>query len=176
MLILQARRVLDAGCGKGRYAALIKQYHPHIEVHAVDVSKEMLRHVPPNIHIQCASIQDLPYPNASFDLVFCIEALEHVPNPKAAIDEMARVLAPGGRLVIIDKNIAHQGTLQIETWERWFDVNELTTLLHQAHLTTRTEFISYDGKPADGLFVTWIGTKPVIVTKSSHAFSEISSV
>lgn len=155
-----ARRVLDAGCGKGRYAALIKQTAPQAEIHAVDVSDEMLKHVAPGIYTQRASIQDLPYPDASFDLVYCVETLEHAPNPHAALKEMVRVLAPGGRLVIIDKNLAQQGALQIEAWERWFDIDTLTKQLQQERLDARAELIGYDGRPADGLFVAWVGVKP----------------
>lgn len=154
-----ARRVLDAGCGKGRYANLIKQLYPHIEMHAVDVSDEMLRHVSQNIDTKKASIQSLPYPNGVFDCVYCVETLEHVPNPEAAINEMVRVLAPGGRLVIIDKNLEKQGALKIETWERWFGINALSALLKKCHLETQANFVSYDGKAADGLFVAWVGTK-----------------
>jgi len=157
--LTNANRVLDAGCGKGRYAALIKQQFPNIDIHAVDISEEMLRHVPQVIRTQCASIQNLPYANDSYDLVYCVEALEHVPNPDAAISEMVRVLRPGGHLVIIDKNLARKGTLKIETWERWFDVDGLAKQLQQAHLKVRTKFVSYDGRPADGLFVSWIGKK-----------------
>lgn len=155
-----ARRVLDAGCGKGRYAALIKESLPAIEMHAVDVSAEMLRHVPADIKAQEASIQDLPYADETFDLVYCVEALEHVPNPPEAIAEMARVLAPGGRLVVIDKNLARQGALQIESWERWFDVEDLTSQLKKQGLEARAQFISYEGRPPDGLFVAWVGKKP----------------
>lgn len=154
-----AKRVLDAGCGKGRYAALIKQHATHIDVHAVDVSEEMLRHVPLDIHAQKASIQDLPYADESFDVVYCVEALEHVPNPEAALKEMVRVLNRGGRLVIIDKNIARKGALKIEAWERWFDVDALCKQLQQANLQFKTNFVAYDGQAADGLFVSWIGTK-----------------
>ncbi len=156
-----ASRILDAGCGNGRYAALIKQKLPQVDVHAVDVSNEMLRHVPPTISCKNASIQNLPYPDNYFDLVYCVEALEHVPHPAAAIKEMTRVLRPGGRLIIIDKNLAHQGALQIESWERWFDIQALTGLLCAAGLTPRTEFVGYDDHPADGLFVAWYGYKAI---------------
>lgn len=156
----QAKKILDAGCGKGRYAALIKHAFPQTEVHAIDVSDEMLRHVPPTITSKNASIQHLPYPTHSFDFIYCIEALEHVPNPSAAIKEMYRVLSPGGRIVIIDKNNAKKGALEIEKWERWFDQQELNELLKQVGLKTTTEWVSYDGRPADGLFIAWIGIKP----------------
>jgi malonyl-CoA O-methyltransferase len=153
------KTVLDVGCGKGRYAALIKQHLPEADVYAVDVSDEMLRHVSPTIRTKKASIQDLPYPDESFDLVYCVETLEHAPNPEAAIEEMIRVLRPEGRLVIIDKNLAKQGALQIETWEHWFDVDGLTHFLKRSNLQARSQMISYDGKPADGLFIAWVGIK-----------------
>ena len=175
-----ARRVLDAGCGKGRYAALIKQQHPAVRVDAVDISAEMLRYVPVGIETQVASIQDLPYPDASFELVYCVEALEHVSNPAAAIAEMTRVLVPGGRLVIIDKNVERQGALQIETWERWFDVSQLAGQMQVCGLQVRAEFISYEGRQPDGLFVAWTGIKltfPCRVTANvnfyrTHYFDE----
>lgn len=154
-----AKRVLDAGCGKGRYAALIKQQAPQAEVHAIDVSEEMLRHVPAGIHTQVSTIQNLPYPDGHFELVYCVEALEHVPNPPAALAEMARVLAPGGRLVVIDKNLARQGTLQIESWERWFDVDALLAQMRGAGFEPRAQFVSHNNQPADGLFVAWTGVK-----------------
>ena len=155
----EARRILDAGCGNGRYAALVKGQRPQAEVHAVDISAEMLRRVAPGILTREASIQDLPYADASFDLVYCVEALEHLPNPPAAVAEMVRVLAPGGRLVIIDKNLARQGALQIEDWETWFDIDELVRLFQAQNLRARAESIGYDGRPPDGLFVAWIGRK-----------------
>lgn len=155
----QSSRVLDAGCGKGRYAALVQQHAPQAEVHAIDVSEEMLRHVPAGIHTQVSTIQNLPYPDGHFDLVYCVEALEHVPNPPAALAEMARVLAPGGRLVVIDKNLARQGALQIESWERWFGVDDLLAQMRGAGFDARATFVSHNQQPADGLFVAWTGIK-----------------
>ena len=167
-----ARRVLDAGCGKGRYAALLQQQDPALEIHAVDVSPEMLRHVPAGIHTRESSIQVLPYPNGYFDLVYCVEALEHAPKPEAALTEMARVLAPGGRLVVIDKNKARQGALRIESWERWFDVNELLAQMAAAGVPGQARFVSHNQQPADGLFVAWTGVKTT-VTASVNFYRDV---
>jgi malonyl-CoA O-methyltransferase len=168
----EAGRVLDAGCGKGRYAALVRQQRPASEVHAVDLSAEMLRHVPAGIRTRQASIQDLPYPDGHFDLVYCVEALEHVPNPDAALAELSRVLAPGGRLVIVDKNKARQGALRIEAWERWFGVEELGAALAKLGLAARARFVGYDGRQPDGLFVAWAGTKPGAVADPVNFYRE----
>ena len=49
----------------------------------------------------------IPFPNASFDHVFCIEVLEHVPNPWGALTEIHRVLRPGGVLALSVPNPYH---------------------------------------------------------------------
>ena len=47
-----------------------------------------------------SDILDIPEPNASFDAVLCTEVLEHLPDPVRALDEMARLLRPGGTFII----------------------------------------------------------------------------
>lgn len=47
-----------------------------------------------------SDVTDIPVPNASFDVVLCTEVLEHLPDPVAAVREFARILRPGGRLVL----------------------------------------------------------------------------
>lgn len=157
---LGARRVLDAGAGKGRYAALLKRTFPSAEVTALDVSAEMLRHVPPGITTVRHSLLDMPFPDASFDAVLCVEALEHAVRIPEAVRELARVLAPGGTLVVIDKNRAQLGALAMPTWERWFDPEELLTLLRALGLSAEVGGVGYDGREADGLFLCWTARKP----------------
>ena len=62
----------------------------------------MLAHVPSGITTLVARAEQLPIPDDSFDLVVCVHALHHIDRPVRAIDEMARVLVPGGRLVLED--------------------------------------------------------------------------
>ena len=152
-------RVLDAGCGNGRYAVLVSQHQPTAQVHAVDISAEMLKAIPSEIHTRQSTIQSLPYPDGHFDVVFCVEALEHAPNPAAAIKEFSRVLKPNGRLLIIDKNQAKLGQLKIEAWEQWFDVEALTGQIQAHGMTAEAQFVGYDRRPPDGLFVAWRGAK-----------------
>ena len=154
-----ARRILDAGCGKGRYAALVKAFFPEADVHGTDISPEMLAAVPQGIQTQVASFQDMPYPDHSFDVVYCVEALEHAPNPATAVAELARLVRPGGQLIIIDKNIEKLGALQIERWENWFARDKLAALLNQNEMNCSVTELSYEGRPADGLFLCWHGLK-----------------
>lgn len=55
-----------------------------------------------NISWRVGDIQPLPYPDGSFTIVICRYALHHMENPRGVVAEMARVCAPGGRVVIVD--------------------------------------------------------------------------
>jgi SAM-dependent methyltransferase len=96
-------RALDAACGTGRHAAhLAAAGH---RVAGVDTSPEMLavaRRRLPDADLREGSLESLPFPDASFDLAVCALALTHIPTLDGAIGELARVLRPGGRLVLSD--------------------------------------------------------------------------
>ena len=157
---LDGKHLLDAGCGKGRYAKLIKQLYPQAMITAMDVSAEMLRHVPQGIRTVQNSILNTPFDDGEFDAIICIEALEHAVQIEESIGELARILAPGGKLVIIDKNAEMLGALEMPNWEKWFDVEKLTSIMERQGLRVSSEFVGYYhvNRP-DGLFVCWSGTK-----------------
>jgi ubiquinone/menaquinone biosynthesis C-methylase UbiE len=96
-------RALDAACGTGRYAAwLATQGH---EVIGIDASEAMLafaRRKAPSARFETASLEDLPLADGSVNLVACALALTHLQSLEIAMLELARVLAPGGRLVLSD--------------------------------------------------------------------------
>lgn len=99
--------VLDAACGTGRYALRLAQ--AGARVRSVDASEEMLAvarrkrdELGLAIDLQTAELTALPYPDASFDAAVCALALCHLPDLRPAVAELARVLRPGGRLVISD--------------------------------------------------------------------------
>ena len=77
-----------------------------------------------------------------------------------AVAEMCRVVKPGGRLAIIDKNAEHWGKLKTPEWERWFHREELEKLLARHCRTVSSQFISYweDVEP-DGMFLAWLAEK-----------------
>ena len=80
-------RVLDVGCGDRPYAELFPDAvgfdvpgNPHADLHG--------------------AIDAIPVEDASFDVVLCLQVLEHVPDPAAAIRELHRVVRPGGRVLL----------------------------------------------------------------------------
>jgi SAM-dependent methyltransferase len=96
-------RALDAACGTGRHAAhLLARGH---RVTAVDASAEMLaraRTRAPGAMHAVGALAALPLTTASVDLAVCALALMHVPELRPAVAELARVVRPGGRIVLSD--------------------------------------------------------------------------
>jgi SAM-dependent methyltransferase len=83
-------RVLDVGCGDRPYEQLLSGA---AEIVGFDV--------PGNPHADLhGSIDAIPVEDASFDVVLCLQVLEHVPDPAAAVRELRRVVRPGGRVLL----------------------------------------------------------------------------
>jgi 2-polyprenyl-3-methyl-5-hydroxy-6-metoxy-1,4-benzoquinol methylase len=105
---LQGQAVLDVGCGDGALAlAFARLGATHIS--GCDPDRRMIAcalaqatHSKASVNLTVARSQALPYADRSFDVVSCITVLAFIPDAEAAIREMARVLRPGGRLVIGD--------------------------------------------------------------------------
>jgi ubiquinone/menaquinone biosynthesis C-methylase UbiE len=98
--------LLDVGCGTGRFLTEM-QAGPYNAV-GVDVSEEMLTHARARgVTVHHASAAALPFPDRSFDLVVSIACMHHLIDPavvNGAVDEMCRVVRPGGALMIWDHN------------------------------------------------------------------------
>ena len=137
------KRVLDVGCGKGRFARIVKERYPLAEVWGLDISEQMLRHVPPGIHTRAGTMTELPFPDAFFDGAYATESLEHAVEVDRAVAEMCRVVKPGGRIAVIDKNAVHWGRLKTPEWEKWFGRKELERLLARDCREVQSQFISY---------------------------------
>jgi ubiquinone/menaquinone biosynthesis C-methylase UbiE len=157
---LRGKRVLDVGCGKGRFARVFKDQEPEAEIWGLDISEAMLRFVPEGIHTRAGSMTELPFEDGFFDAAYATESLEHAVEIGKAVAEICRVVKPGGRIAIIDKNAEHWGRLKTPEWEKWFTRTELERLLARDCREVSSRFISYweDVEP-DGLFLAWLAVR-----------------
>jgi ubiquinone/menaquinone biosynthesis C-methylase UbiE len=145
-------KVLDLGCGKGRYSKIIAKTFPSITVHCCDISKNVMAKIPENIIKNIGSLIRTPYQVSEFDFLIVIESLEHAVNIEAALREIHRILMPGGTLVIVDKNIGKLGSLKLPDWEQWFDPQKIALSLQGLGFETEIDFnVSYENRQ-DGLF------------------------
>ncbi len=102
-------RVLDVGCGTGVFASRIREALPNAQVVGIDLVRGMLakgaerwkRHADGVIAIQADS-ERLPFAWGTFDVVTCANSFHHYPHQDRAVDEMRRVLKPGGRLMLVN--------------------------------------------------------------------------
>jgi SAM-dependent methyltransferase len=95
-------RVLDLGAGKGRFARHLADAGARVV--ALDASTAMLSAARGLDRVHAAADR-LPFPDGAFDAVIAIELFEHLSNRDTTLDEMWRVLRPGGTAVLIDKNL-----------------------------------------------------------------------
>ncbi len=157
---LRGKRALDVGCGKGRFARVFHEQEPQAELWGLDISPEMLSYVPAGIHTRAGSMTELPFEDAFFDAAYATESLEHAVEIEKAVAEICRVVKPGGRIAIIDKNAEQWGKLETPEWERWFTRKELERMLARHCHQVSSRPISYweDVEP-DGLFLAWLAVR-----------------
>jgi 2-polyprenyl-3-methyl-5-hydroxy-6-metoxy-1,4-benzoquinol methylase len=100
------KQVLDAGCGVG-WGTLLLLESGAAAASGIDIAPDAVedaRGRVPGADIRQGDLADLPWPDASFDLVVCFEALEHVHQQDQVLDELVRVLRPGGILMVSSPN------------------------------------------------------------------------
>ena len=157
---LAGKRVLDVGCGKGRFARVFHEQEPEAELWGLDISEAMLKYVPEGIRTRAGSMTELPFEDAFFDGAYATESLEHAVETEKAVSEICRVVKPGGRIAIIDKNAGQWGKLKTPEWERWFTRRELERLLRRHCRKVSSRLIScWEDVEPDGLFVAWLAEK-----------------
>jgi ubiquinone/menaquinone biosynthesis C-methylase UbiE len=101
---LAKRRVLDCGCGAGEYVRALLERGADawgVELDASKLASATARDEALAARLSQGDLEALAFPDQSFDLALANEALEHVPDDRAALAEMRRVLRPGGRLLVL---------------------------------------------------------------------------
>ncbi|MDA0267680.1 MAG: methyltransferase domain-containing protein [Cyanobacteria bacterium] len=106
--IAPSERVLDVACGTGELERLLGEQQAQQAMVGVDFSAQMLaiarqkcQHLPA-VQFWQTSASVLPGPHSQFDVVICANAFHYFDQPETVLAEMARVLATGGRVIILD--------------------------------------------------------------------------
>lgn len=102
--IAPSARILDLGCGTGIVARVLRErLGGGARITGYDLSPQMLevaRRLGPDIEWREGNAMSLPFEDNAFDLVLCQQMLQFVPDRIAALGEVRRVLAPGGRFLV----------------------------------------------------------------------------
>jgi SAM-dependent methyltransferase len=131
----------DLGCGTG---ALTAAFAPHVaQVHAVDASSAMLAAARarlerwPHVQVHEGVLEQLPLADRTLDVAVLSLVLHHVADPQRALREVARVLRPGGRLLITDMRAHDRTEYQQQMGHIWlgFDAPTLERWLTDAGFT-----------------------------------------
>lgn len=131
-------RIVEIGGGSGRVARTI-------DAAVVDPSRGMLRRARgKGLETVQASATDLPHPDGSVDAVVVVDALHHFPDPERCLEETARVLAPGGVLVVTEFDRSTRLGRLLELAEKlvgfdstFYTAPELEALIEAAGLDSR---------------------------------------
>jgi 2-polyprenyl-3-methyl-5-hydroxy-6-metoxy-1,4-benzoquinol methylase len=101
---LEGREFLDAGCGTGHFSAVAASRGARVT--SLDVGDALMAEVARKVDSErvVGSILDLPFADRSFDVVLSTEVIEHTPRPAQAVRELARMVRPGGLLVVTTPN------------------------------------------------------------------------
>lgn len=98
--------VLDVGCGTGAVLELLHERYPHKQLTGLDLTPKMIEVACAkqldNINFIVGDAENLPLEPQSFDAVLCSNSFHHYPRPDRFFAEAARVLRPGGRLILRD--------------------------------------------------------------------------
>jgi len=117
-------RILEVGVGTG---LSLPYYSSDVQLCGVDISEPMLRKAQQRVaelgltNVELLAVMDaeqLDFPDASFDVVVAQYVITTVPNPEATLDEFARVLKPGGEIILVSRVGAEAGLRK--ALERWF--------------------------------------------------------
>ena len=145
-------RILEVGVGTG---ISLPDYDRKCRLFGVDISEGMLRKAEERVselglsNVEGLAVMDaenLSFPDDSFDVIVAQYVITTVPNPEAALNEFARVLKPGGEIILVSRIGAEAGLRRM--LERWFAPAA-------RRLGWRTEF-------AWGRYVSWAQAMPQI--------------
>jgi ubiquinone/menaquinone biosynthesis C-methylase UbiE len=157
-------RVLDCGIGSGALSlALTESVGTQLRLDGVDIAPRMLREASEALRQAGVQAQmhhhdardDLPFADATFDLVMSAHLLEHLADPRAALGEMARVLRPGAPLVAVVTGRGVRDNLLRLKW-RYSSIRP-ARLAHWIEEAGLTEVRTYEVVGRAGAAPHWLG-------------------
>ena len=103
----RGKRVLDIASGEGYGSALLARVAAHVT--GIDIDQTSVQHAEQaytatNLAFICGSCMDIPLADHSVDVIASFETIEHIDNPERMLDELRRVVVPGGTIVISSPN------------------------------------------------------------------------
>jgi ubiquinone/menaquinone biosynthesis C-methylase UbiE len=142
--------ILDVGSGDGFWTARFAARCAGIvglepDEHMLRLARTLFQR--PNVEYVRGSAESIPYPTSSFDKVVSVSCLEHFADPLQGLQEMARVLKPGGRLAVsVDSLLAENSPLSFREWHmrrhfvtHYFKCEELLLMMKSAGLHCEPE-------------------------------------
>jgi ubiquinone/menaquinone biosynthesis C-methylase UbiE len=119
----QSGKILDVGCGFGAANLILAQNFVHCEVVGIDLSEPLIElargdaqnaNLGERVRFELADAQEIPYPDDTFDVVTNTNMVHLVDDPIKMLNEIERVLAPGGYLFIADLRRSWLGVVEKE--------------------------------------------------------------
>jgi 2-polyprenyl-3-methyl-5-hydroxy-6-metoxy-1,4-benzoquinol methylase len=142
-LALEQPRIIDLGCGTGWLTEKLAAYGPVTGIDLSDEAVALARQRAPHINYIAADVFEMPLPQEHFDVVISQDVLAHIVDQQGYITLAARLLKPGGHLIITTTNrfVVERMSLPPqppEHIERWLTMRSLRKLLRTHFTVLRT--------------------------------------
>ena len=115
--------ILELGCGNGSTLAALKSKNPSLKTVGIDINNENLNHLHKmgidDVLIGNIETIEMPYPPESFDVILCLDVLEHLADPWSTIDRLAPLLKTNGTLIASIPNVQNIRALVPLVFGRW---------------------------------------------------------
>lgn len=171
-LLLPPLDVVDIGCGEGYLTLEAARWARRVV--GIDRSQSVLgrarqlgeRRKVTNVTWKRGEIERLPVPDASFDVALLSQTLHHAADPGQAVDEAARVLRPGGRVLVLDLRTHDETWVRHKLGDRWqgFDDQTLASWLSAAGLETPRVHVGARGAGDPFVVLVACASKPETFT------------